>query len=389
MKPCKHPSDSRAKGCQICTLAHGSREEVDPILEAHGWEFSRLEGIRLGWLSQVIVEKREATKIPPCIYLGKRTGESKECQECKGKVEVFLFECKKFGKCSIKKDVGEACCNGRANSRGIMEPCPEYQTEEVVMREEKREALKKLKAQVKWAYGVTTIPQRRKDLLPKTLASLREGGFDQPRLFVDGEKDPQSWEREFKLETTARFPAILPFGNWVLALGELFIREPLAARYAIFQDDLLVYRNLRSYLEASPFPEKAYQNLYNVPQNEELSNGRKGWYESNQKGRGAVGLVFSRDGVITLLTHLHMIERPMSAQRGWRNIDGGIISAMRKSGYKELVHCPSLLQHQGLESSIGINHGSRWKNFPQKLSETWRGEDFNALELLEEGKVVK
>jgi hypothetical protein len=96
-----------------------------------------------------------------------------------------------------------------------------------------------------WAYGVTTVPSRRNDLLPETLCSLCEAGFDAPRLFVDGDNDPKGWEREFGLETTCRYPTIRTHGNWILALSELFIREPHAERYALFQDDLITYRNLR------------------------------------------------------------------------------------------------------------------------------------------------
>lgn len=224
---------------------------------------------------------------------------------------------------------------------------------------------------MKWAYGVTTVPQRRRDLLVRTLGSLRAAGFPEPRLFVDGERDPRSWEDEFNLGVTARWPTIRTYGNWVLSLAELYIREPAAERYAVFQDDFVTYRNLRQYLESCKYPENGYWNLYTFPSNQALCpRGHRGWYESNQMGRGAVALVFDRSVVLSLLTHQHMVERPMDAHRGHKAVDGGVVEAFRKMGGKEYVHNPSLVQHTGLVSSMG--------NKPHKLAESFCGEEFDA-----------
>src|SRR5437870_5459108 len=109
---------------------------------------------------------------------------------------------------------------------------------------------------MKWSYGVTTVPSRRSTLLPKTLQSLRAAGFGEPRLFIDGCKQDEAvgYSCQFRLPITARDPAVRPAGNWILSLWELYIREPVADRYAIFQDDLITYRNLRDYLEACKYP---------------------------------------------------------------------------------------------------------------------------------------
>ncbi len=195
----------------------------------------------------------------------------------------------------------------------------------------------------------------------------------------------------FGLEVTTRWPTIRTFGNWVLGLGELFIREPDADRYAMFQDDLQTYKNLRQYLESCPYPEgrdpkvgKGYWNLYTFPVRQQKppvsTDGKQvdGWFLSNQLGRGAVALVFDREAVTTLLTHTHMILRPLNPDRGWRAIDGGIVSAMRKAGYREWVHHPSLVQHTGLKSTMG--------NKVHPTADSFRGEDYNAMEI---GKVIQ
>ena len=226
-----------------------------------------------------------------------------------------------------------------------------------------------------WSYGVTTVPLRIEGLLPRTLKSLAGAGFDEPQLFVDGAKNTAQYER-FGLSIACHFPTIRIFGNWVLALWELYVRSPSADRYAIFQDDFVTYKNLRQYLDQCAYPDQGYWNLYTFPQNQILAptDGSTGWYLSNQCGKGAVALVFSHEAVTTLLVQPYMVARPQDCKRGWCAVDGGIISAFKKVGWKEYVHNPSLVQHTGIVSSM--------RNKPHQLAESFRGEDFDAMELI-------
>jgi GNAT superfamily N-acetyltransferase len=229
---------------------------------------------------------------------------------------------------------------------------------------------------MKWSYGVTTVPGRFWDLLPRTLKSLAEGGFPDPRLFVDGisaqDMALESNGLQERYEVTTRNPVLRTFGNWVLAAWELLVRHPEADRYAIFQDDLVTYKNLRTYLEGVDIPEKGYWNLYTFPHN--LKKNKSGWYPSDQMGKGAVALVFSNEGLRTLLQQQHMVDRPLDASRGWRAVDGGIVESMRKAEWTEYVHNPSLVQHTGHQSSMG--------NLRHAQANSFRGEDFDATCLL-------
>ena len=203
--------------------------------------------------------------------------------------------------------------------------------------------------------GITTVPSRRKDLFPRTLESLRQAVFTDLRIFLDNATLDQgrSYEQEFHLPVTVRNPGVLTFGNWCLGLAELYLRNPSHInRYAMFQDDFVTYRKLKNYLDQCKFPDKGYWNLYTFPQNQELAGGRQGWFESNQRGKGAVALMFNQPGVIDLLTSLHMVRRPQDAARGWKSIDGGIVEGMREKGYKEYCHSPSLVQHTGILSTM-------------------------------------
>jgi hypothetical protein len=225
-----------------------------------------------------------------------------------------------------------------------------------------------------WSYGVTTVKQRINDLLPQTLISLANAGFPKPRLFVDGEYDATQYSM-FGNQVTVRYPLVRTFGNWVLSLMELYIREPEADRYAIFQDDLIAYKNLKEYLNNCPYPDKGYLNLFTLKSNQTLApTDGTHWYLSNQLGRGAVALVFNRPAVLTLLMHPHMIERFQDPDRGWKGIDGAIVETMKKSGYHEWCHNPSLVQHTGTLSSMG--------NKEHRPAPNFLGEQFDALELL-------
>ena len=229
---------------------------------------------------------------------------------------------------------------------------------------------------MQWSYGVTTVPARRRDLLPRTLASLATAGFDRPRVFVDGDQDAAAWAAEFGLDVTARGPEpVMAFASWILALWELYVRDPLADRYALFQDDLVTAPGLLAYLSRMPFPERGYLNLYTFPVNEELRPpGHTGFYPSNQRGKGAVGLVFDRPGTLALLGSRHIVERPLDAHSRGKSIDGAVVTAMSELGWREFVHYPSLVQHTGISSTMG--------NGPHPLAPSFPGEQFNWESLL-------
>lgn len=225
-----------------------------------------------------------------------------------------------------------------------------------------------------WAYGITTVLERREDLFLQTLASLKEAGFDQPRLFVDGVEDASAYQ-DLGLEVTTRYPTIRTHGNWILSFYELYIRNPNADRYAIFQDDFVTYKGLREYLEHCEYPEKGYLNCYTFPRNQHRApKNQTGWYLSDQLGKGAVALIFSHEAMQVLLLAYHMWSRPQNAKRGWRAVDGGIVDSFKKAGWREYVHNPSLVQHTGIKSSMG--------NRKHSLATSFKGEDFDVRSLL-------
>lgn len=205
-----------------------------------------------------------------------------------------------------------------------------------------------------WMYGVTTIPERRNTYLPKTLASLKAAGFVAPRLFVDGDEDVLSWKKEFNLEVTCRYPRVLTRANWMMSIVELYFRNRKANMFALFQDDCLACADLMKYIDSCKLPSEGYFNLFTMPPPHQIELPSSfGWHKSNQKGRGAVALVFTRTAIMTLLTQKHMVDNFQDAHLGDRNVDGGISDSFRKVGWTEYVHNPSLVQHIGDKTSMG------------------------------------
>jgi hypothetical protein len=210
-----------------------------------------------------------------------------------------------------------------------------------------------------WSYGITTVAGRSK-LCEQTRESLDAAGFPDPYIGFD-------------------FDHTGAYGNWVLTAWKVYLRQPNAHRYVIFQDDLLAYKNLRTYLERIPYPENGYCNLFCWPSNEAHFTNRVGWYPARAIGRGAVALMFSRDALTQLLQQQPFVVHPQDSRRPTSRIDGIIYQSMTNAGFTEYVHNPSLVQHTGANESTVKD-----KTRPLSLdSTTFRGSTYNALDLLD------
>lgn len=246
------------------------------------------------------------------------------------------------------------------------------------------------KIEMKWAYGITTIPGR-EILLLQSIASLSRAGFTNPDLYIDGCSNQKAveFEEKFKLRVSARNPSVRPYSHWVLSLWEIYARNPHCDRYAIFQDDIIACASLREYLTYCPYPENGYWNLYTASENygvcprkagpQGLPNSGipvEGWYSPTLawKGIGALGLVFDKKALLNILQAKNIVEKPQEPHRGWKKIDGAVYTALDQHRYKEYVHNPSLLQHTGMESSMGSD--------PNKSSPCFRSETWSPLSLI-------
>jgi hypothetical protein len=146
--------------------------------------------------------------------------------------------------------------------------------------------------------------------------------------------------------------------------------------YAIFQDDILICRGTREYLEQCVRPVNSYLNLFTFASNEHRIFGKpQGWIKSDQLGHGGVALVFDHEAMFTLFQQQHILDKPQ-LPNGRKNLDGAVQHAMVvQAKYTEYVHNPSLVQHIGDKSTAGN------PKHPQAL--TFPGDSFDARKLLE------
>lgn len=246
---------------------------------------------------------------------------------------------------------------------------------------------------MRWMYGVTTVPGRRATHLPETLKSLEVAGFDRPHLFVDGELDATSYRREFDLDVTAHYPSLRAVGNWITSLWTLYVLDPSAHRFAIFQDDVTLCLGVKEYLDAIPWTDRSYRNLYTSEHNERIAakSPQGSWQESYvlncgpdgrgpdpeqwQTGKGALALVFDGEAVLKLLSSHGVANKPQDLINGHHRLDGMVVNAMNQAGFRELVHCPSLCQHAG-------QHDSSMGHDPRPLARSFPGEGFDARTFL-------
>ncbi len=217
-----------------------------------------------------------------------------------------------------------------------------------------------------WAYGITTVPERAGNLLPATLDSLKRAGFDRPTLFVDGALDGCTDLN------VIQHPRVGQLHNWLNALFWLYSMTPRADRFAIFEDDILICRQAREYLDRCPLLEKSWWNLLTHDDNISEAHKVLGWQASVQLSRGAAGLVFDRRGVECIL---RSPEVGNYLKDGGKTSETAVSVALRSVNYREMVHYPSLIQHVGWESTLGHS----WPS--DRLVKNFLGEDFHLMSI--------
>jgi hypothetical protein len=201
----------------------------------------------------------------------------------------------------------------------------------------------------KWAVGITTAP-RRQPTLARSLKSLAEAGWEEPRLFAepDVEIPPH-------LPVSRRDIRLGAFPNWYLGLTELVLREPLADAYLMCQDDVLLARNLRSYLERTLWPSEKVGVVSAYCPSHYEKNEKPG-FQIEVRGWdtwGALAYIFPNPSARALLCDpLVVNHRHHGPAAGMHHIDCVVGSWCLRNNLPYFVHAPSLAQHIGATSTI-------------------------------------
>lgn len=103
-----------------------------------------------------------------------------------------------------------------------------------------------MKSKPKWSVGVTTAPRTKGYYLDQTLRSLANSGWENIVVFAE----PNSPIPEnFTGSVVYRRKQYGDWTNWALGLFELFLSEPDTDYFFMAEDDALICRGAKTYLE--------------------------------------------------------------------------------------------------------------------------------------------
>ena len=223
-----------------------------------------------------------------------------------------------------------------------------------------------------WAVGVTVAP-RQNPTFEQCYESFLRAGF-KPHIFK--EPDVHIDPRFFKYGVTARSQRLGAWKNWLTSLFELRKRKPNADVYAIFQDDVILCKNIKRYLECElwPSPFTAFVSVF-TPNH---YKGRSTWNPIDQ-GLNlwmAQTFFFSPYAVDSILRHPSVVN-----WGGDKNIDSKIGEWAQQIGMYPYYHTPSLGQHIGHDSTIW-NGANEVPALGDRSASDFVGINFDAMQLL-------
>jgi hypothetical protein len=229
--------------------------------------------------------------------------------------------------------------------------------------------------------GMTTHP-RNPSTLEQSLYSVKHAGFNSLYLFSDGYTNPPIING-LKITTIQRETPIGCYGNWLASMVELWTRHPEASYYVFVQDDVVLSKNVKQYLERMTLPSTGFMSLYAAHKREGTKTGFH-MLPRELSGMGAHCYVFTPQALHKLLANPFFINHRYGKTKingrylkGHKHIDSAISRSFYAIGEGEWSHHPSLAQHIGETSTLG--HGSLTR---KRTSKSFKGETFDALSLL-------
>jgi hypothetical protein len=196
-----------------------------------------------------------------------------------------------------------------------------------------------------WSTGITTA-RREPSTFDRTMLSLARAGFD-PHIFKDWgvSIDPVF----LKNGLTERSEPVGAWKNWLEGLKELRSSNPSADFYGMFQDDIVLCKNIRPYLEHNLWPsEKTAVVSIFTPCG--YSSGKSRGWEKIELGRDlwmAQAYIFNPAHIDTILN-----DEGILSWQGRQNIDSNVGECLQNNSLEIYYHVPSLCQHFSMTSAI-------------------------------------
>ncbi len=204
-----------------------------------------------------------------------------------------------------------------------------------------------------WAVGLVTAP-RPEPTIGQTLESLRAAGFDSVHIFAEpGSPIPDEF-RGFPVTVHGR--SLGNLGNFFTSLFALYMMNPRAEAYALFQDDILAARGLRPWCDREFWPEQT--GLVSFFTSRVYSADTVGWRVLRLgffRTYGAQAFAFRRDVLEQFLTDGRSLQFRKTRDEG----DDAVVGEWAtRAGIGIAYHTPSLVQHVGTAAAIArVGHG--------------------------------
>ncbi|MBX3444032.1 MAG: glycosyltransferase [Planctomyces sp.] len=200
---------------------------------------------------------------------------------------------------------------------------------------------------LRWQVGVLTAP-RGDLLLPQTLASLREAGFDELTVFAEPGADVPA--DSSLLRVVRRERRLGNIANFYAGLSELFASSPDADCYAMFQDDITIAAGTRDWCESELWPGGAgLVSLFTPLPHTSESPGWRLLSPGFFRVYGGQALLFRGDVLRQFLADPEVL-RAVHANSA---CDDAIVAGWAaRRAIPIAYHTPSLVQHHGRVSSI-------------------------------------
>lgn len=228
----------------------------------------------------------------------------------------------------------------------------------------------------KFAIGVTTAP-RKEPTLRQSVKSIVKAGFT-PTVYAEPGTDLTGVD----VPIVRRDELHGCWGNWKQTLEDLLQSQPDAQAIGIFQDDIVMMKGVRDYLEHDLWPSDntGVVSLYSPAYRVYESADRSGLARITDKYLvGACAMIFPRQ-VAEQITKLRGFRNWRGAARGTQKdpakkkaIDTFIGHAIVGMGKHIYYYTPSMCSHIAKHSSVG--HGG---NSGKRNSRLFPGEDINA-----------
>lgn len=200
----------------------------------------------------------------------------------------------------------------------------------------------------KWAVGITTA-HRKYQTITKTVKALEHAGWDTGTIFAE----PHSYiDCGPNWQYVHRANQIGIFGNWILGLYELFIRNIDADAFFIIQDDIIISPNAREYLEKVLWFTEQPHLISLFGPNAIDNNENNGWRSTTTYHGGPNSIVMSHETVQKILSSLIPLQYyGIQKQKKTSFDDLGIFALMSMNKWPTFYPKPSIGDHIGHQST--------------------------------------